>query len=360
MKKKKKPNYALRRAIAKFILIMLILFPIIIMNKVKIINMSLYINNFEYSKVIDALFEVKYSKNQAKNLLNDLKKKKLINDNTHNYILKLNSKGYNKNTINFVLKNMTSKEITSMLSKDYNKDFEEYITLDLFDYKKYKRYLEYQELNENLSLDEIVTRIELNLDKDYYEDVVEVKNPDSITCLVNKYRYLKEDYEPSDLVDMSDDYANNRDNQKRIRKEVYDWFKKMVDDAKKVGIYFYAESAYRTYNYQETIYNSYLNANGIKYTDSIAARPGHSEHQTGLSLDLANIWTLKEGMDEYEWVKKNAYKYGFIIRYEPKKEDITGFGAESWHIRYVGKKAAKFIKENNITFDEYYVKYIKD
>lgn len=357
--KKKKPNYALRRTIAKTILVLIILLPIVIINRVKIMNFSLYIPNIKYSNIIDALFSAEYTKDEAKEILDYIKEKDLITDNTHNYILKLKSKGYSKNTINFVLKNMTPKEITSMLSKDYDKDFEEYITLKLFDYKKYKRYLEYQEENENLSLDAVVTRVELNLDKDYYDYEIEEKNPDSITCLVNKYRYLPEDYEPKDLVNMEDEYANNRDNQKRLRKEAYTWFKKMVDDAKKDDISFYAESAFRTFSYQETIYNSYLNSMGRKATDEIAARPGHSEHQTGLSVDLANTWTLKEGMEEYDWVKKNAHKYGYIIRYESNKEDITGFGAESWHIRYVGKKVATEIYNKKITFDEYYVKYLQ-
>lgn len=358
--KKRKPNYKLRRDIAKFIIVFLILLPIIIINRVKIMNLSLYIPNMKYSNVIDALFEEKYTKDEAEKILNYLKDNKKITDNTHNYIIKLSDKGYNKNTINFILKNMTPKEITAMLSKEYDKDFEEYITLDLFDYNKYKRYVSYQEKHNDLKLDDIVTRVELNLDKDYYEDTKKIKNPDDIIVLVNKYRYLDENYEPKDLVDMDDEFANNSDNQKRLRKEPYIWFKKMVKDAKKVGISFYAESAFRTYNYQEIIYNSYLSVYGRANTDAVAARPGHSEHQTGLTVDLANIWTLKEGMEEYEWVKKNAHKYGYIIRYEPDKEDITGYGAESWHIRYVGKDIATYIYKHNITFDEYYVKFINN
>ena len=356
--KKKKPNYKLRRDIAKFIIIFIIILPIVIINKVKIMNLSLYLPNMKYSDVIDALFKENYTKSEAEQILDYLKENKKITDNTHNYIIKLGEKGYNKNTINFILKNMTSKEITALLSKEHDKDFEEYLTIDLFKYSKYKRYVAYQKKHSELKLKDVVTRVELNLDKEYYEDPVKIKNPDDITVLVNKYRYLDEKYEPKDLIDMEDEYANNGDNQKRLRKEAYIWFKKMVKDAKKVGISFYAESAYRTFNYQEIIYNSYLNVYGRADTDAVAARAGHSEHQTGLTVDLANTWTLKEGMEEYEWVKKNAHKYGYIIRYEPDKEEITGYGAESWHIRYVGKDIATYIYKHDITFDEYYVQFI--
>ena len=358
MKKRKRPNYALRRKVAVFILIMIVLLPIIIINRVKILNLHAYVPYMKYSKVVDALFESDYSKDEVVDLMEYLKNNEKITEDTQNYILKLHSKGYNKNTINFVLKNLEKKEITSLLSKSHDKDFEKYITFDLFNYNHYKRYVEFQEEHDSLKLKDVVTRVELNLDKDYYEDTKKEKYPNSITCLVNKYRYLDEKYIPDDLVDMDNAYANNSDNQKRLRKEAYNWFTKMVDDANKVGIKFYAESAFRTYDYQETIYNSYVNAMGKIKTDEIAARPGYSDHQTGLAVDLANIWTLSEGMEEYEWVKKNAHKYGYIIRYEKDKEDVTGFGAETWHIRYVGKKAANYIYKNNITFDEYYINFI--
>lgn len=358
-KKRKKPNYALRRKVAKIVLIAIILIPIIIINRVKIFNATFYIPNMKYSDIIDALFEVNYTKDEAKELLDDLKKDKKTNDKTANFILKLNDKGYNKNTINYLLNNMSNKEITKILSEKYNKDFEEYITLDLFDYDKYDRYLKFQAKNKKLDLDDIVIRVELNLDKDYYEEIEEEKNPNSMTCLINKYRYLPEDYEPDDLVNMEDDYANNTDNQKKLRKEAYEMFKKMVDDARKIDINFYAESAYRTHSYQEYIYNGNVSVYGREKTDTFAARPGFSEHQTGLAVDLANIWTITESGEEYKWIKKNAHKYGYIIRYTKENENITGFGAESWHIRYVGKEAAKIIKNENITLDEYYVKYIK-
>lgn len=360
MSKTKKPNYKLRRNIAKFIILLIIIIPIIYLNKVKILNLSLYLSNREYSDVIDAMFEVEYTKNEAENLLKTLKENKRIDDKTPDYILKFNSKGYNKNTTNYVLENLTNKQMTELLSKKYSKDFENYVLIKLFDYKKYNRYLAFQKSHPDLSLDDVVTRIELNLDKDFYEETEEEKDPYSLTCLVNKYRFLSKDFEPNDLVDMDDKYANNKyGSKKRIRKEAYEAFKEMVDAANKEDIKFYAESSYRTYKFQEEIYNSYLNNYGRDYANKYAAVPGYSEHQTGLSLDLANVWTLTKNSKEYKWVKKNAYKYGWVLRYEEDKVDITGFGAEEWHIRYVGKKVAKILHDKDLTLDEYYVKYIK-
>ena len=101
-----------------------------------------------------------------------------------------------------------------------------------------------------------------------------------------------------------------------------------------------------------------IDENGQEKADKYAARPGFSEHELGLALDLANIWTITTKGEEYKWLTKNAYKYGYIIRYKKEWEDITGYSAESWHIRYVGVKAASVIQKENITYEEYYAKYI--
>ena len=95
----------------------------------------------------------------------------------------------------------------------------------------------------------------------------------------------------------------------------------------------------------------------------MAALPGYSEHQTGLAFDVMTSTSTTETFEntkEYEWLKNNAYKYGFILRYPKDKEDITGYAYESWHYRYVGKEIAKKIKEENITYDEYYAYYIEN
>ena len=358
--KKRKPNYKLRRTVAKIIIALLILLPIFLINKTKILHAPLYIENMKYSKLIDAFFDSNYSTEETRNILDSLKKKKKIDKTNENFVSALNDKGYNHNTINFVLLKMNKTEITKMLAKKYDKDFEEYITLDLFNINHYERYVKYQKKNNTLSLDDIVTRVELNLDYEPYEETEEEKDPNSVTALVNKHRYISRDYVPDDLVNMEDGYANNAYGVKEIRKETYEHFKKMVDDAKKEDIVFYAESAYRDHKYQDSLYEQYINEYGEEKANTFAARAGYSEHQLGTTLDLANIWTLEEGDPEYKWIDKNGYKYGFIFRYKKDKEDVTGYKAEGWHIRYVGVEAATVMHKKNLTFDEYWIKYVKN
>ena len=95
--------------------------------------------------------------------------------------------------------------------------------------------------------------------------------------------------------------------------------------------------------------------------DKYTARPGYSEHQTGLAIDVkdgSGQYAFFKNSDEYKWMKDNAHKYGFILRYPEGKEHITGFSFEAWHYRYVGVDVATFIYENDLTFDEYHMMYI--
>ena len=102
---------------------------------------------------------------------------------------------------------------------------------------------------------------------------------------------------------------------------------------------------------------------GVEAADTYSARPGFSEHQLGYSIDLTNGESVPfeefHNTKEYEWLKDNAYKYGFILRYPKDKEYITGYIFEPWHIRYVGYDIAKYIYENNITYEEYYAYFIR-
>ena len=130
---------------------------------------------------------------------------------------------------------------------------------------------------------------------------------------------------------------------------------------KKENLSIRAISAYRDYNYQLNLYNKYLVHDSKKNVDTYSARPGFSEHQSGLVIDIDNTITNFddfESTDEFIWMRDNAYKYGYILRYPKGKENITRYQYEAWHYRYVGKKIATYIKKHNITFDEYYVRFI--
>ena len=136
----------------------------------------------------------------------------------------------------------------------------------------------------------------------------------------------------------------------------------MFKAAQKDNIKIRVMSSYRDYLYQIKLYNKYKTEDKEENVDKYSARPGYSEHQTGLCVDIDDTvlpYDSFENSKSYKWMQNNSYKYGFIERYPKGKEDITGYSYEAWHYRYVGKKIAKYIHDYNITFDEYYVKFIE-
>lgn len=193
----------------------------------------------------------------------------------------------------------------------------------------------------------------------FYKKVKDIKNPDSLMVLVNKLNRLQSNYVPHDLEQISLNYATNN---KFLRKEAKENFEKLSSDAKKIGYSIIAVSAYRDYDYQENLFNNYVKEKGENYALKCSAKAGHSEHQTGLSVDVMgsnNDYDQFEKSKEFDWMKNNSYKYGFILRYPKGKEYITGFKYEPWHYRYVGKDIASIIYTEEITLEEYYKKYIK-
>ncbi len=127
----------------------------------------------------------------------------------------------------------------------------------------------------------------------------------------------------------------------------------MIAAAKSEGIKLWMTSGYRSYYDQQYIYNGYVKRDGQEEADTYSARPGHSEHQTGLAYDLNDLtWDFGE-TPEGIWVAENCHKYGFILRYPAGKEDITGYKYEPWHIRYVGVEKATEIYESGLCLEEF-------
>lgn len=287
---------------------------------------------------------------------------------TINYIEKINSAsykleelGYNEKDIEIIIK-LTENEIETILNKKYNKLIPKLIEKKYFIFKNLDNYIEYFQDNSSDDLDNIIATINVKANYDHYDtDTITNTNiKGGNLLLVNKYTKLSNDYVPETLTNIPLTYAFN-DNQ--TTKEVLTAFKNMWNAAKKEGLTLIVNSSYRDYNSQEEVWNNYENLYGEEYADSIAARPGFSEHQTGLALDIITYGANKnnfEETDEFKWLDKNAHKYGFILRYPKDKEDITGYAYESWHYRYVGEKIATQIKKLNITFDEYYAFYIEE
>lgn len=113
-------------------------------------------------------------------------------------------------------------------------------------------------------------------------------------------------------------------------------------------------SGYRSYQYQTNLYNNYVNQHGEEEANTFSAKPGFSEHQTGLTFDLKDFnGQLVEDPITSQWIKENCAKYGFILRYPEGKEDITGYIYEPWHLRYVGEEVANQIMNNNTTLEQY-------
>ena len=139
-----------------------------------------------------------------------------------------------------------------------------------------------------------------------------------------------------------------------LDRTTYSAYCQMADAASSEGISIYIASGFRSYDTQDRLYNYYCGAYGKTAADRFSARPGHSEHQTGLAMDINDPSDSFIGTAAQKWLEKNCYKYGFIIRYPKGKEDITGYKYESWHVRYVGKALAKELTEKNLTLEEYF------
>lgn len=155
--------------------------------------------------------------------------------------------------------------------------------------------------------------------------------------IANKTYSLPEDYAPDGLLS-----------------ECENAFSLMKKDAAAKGLSIYISSGYRSYSYQENLYNRYVRRDGKALADTYSARPGHSEHQTGLAIDLNTVTRSFGNTKEGKWVAAHCHEYGFIIRYPEGKSHITGYSYEPWHLRYVGVETAKRITESGLCLEEYY------
>ena len=194
------------------------------------------------------------------------------------------------------------------------------------------------------------------------EQGVVIENPEKTDVLVNRKRNLPESYVPEDLVTLSDVptvLSNPEVNQ--MRSNAYDALKELFKAAQEEeGYELLARSGYRSYYTQASLYSSYVENNGQAAADKFSAKPGQSEHQTGLAMDItceAVNYRLDESFGETEegkWVAANSHRFGYIIRYPKEKEDITGYMYEPWHIRYLGTELAEKVYDSGLTLEEYF------
>lgn len=217
-----------------------------------------------------------------------------------------------------------------------------------------KEYEEYRQKNPDLSIEKVITNVNIGLNNKYYTNTKPSKYLNTEKILVNKYNYVTEDYIPENLQIVSSKYSSKTVKLVSYAKEA---FEELAAAAENENYTINAMSSYRDYAYQNTLYNNYAKKDGYDNADTYSARPGYSEHQTGLAVDIDNkkeYFTNFEKTKEYEWMQNNAYKYGFILRFPKDKVLETGYEYESWHYRYVGKEIAKYIHDNNMCYEEYY------
>ena len=271
----------------------------------------------------------------------------LIIQNSNKTEKALKELGYSKEDITVITEKLSETDIEKVLNMEYNQKLASIISAQYYIPDNLDRYLAYSPKTDNI--DDIISIVNVGADSEWYTNTEKTNLDDGIKMLVNKFHYLNEDYLPDDIVPISNWYAYEGHSTK---KEVYDHYVSMWNDANEQGLVLLVNSSYRTFEEQQEQYDM--------SNDDYASRPGYSEHQTGLALDIVSDGVQGnefENTDEFKWLQENAHKYGFILRYPKDKEYITGYNYESWHYRYVGEELATKVKESGLTYDEYYAYY---
>ena len=290
------------------------------------------------------------------NFYNDFKYKQ-----TNEY--KLTSKGYSLEDTNVLLDKLSENSISSLINQDKNDTLVGLVKEKYFLEKNLDRYLAYiEEEEEEDNLTDVVAIVNVNADHKWYEEELETDTSLNEQMIVNKFYALSVDYTPENLVSIPLDYSYGTEGENQLIEYAYDKFLDLWQAAHDEGFYLMVTSSYRDYASQKEIYDYRKATQGERKADETAARPGHSEHQTGLVVDMTSTTepsaTDFSESEAYKWLKEHAHEFGFIERYPEGKTYLTGYSPESWHWRYVGIEAATVMHEENITYDEYYAFYL--
>ncbi|MDF2699880.1 MAG: D-alanyl-D-alanine carboxypeptidase [Haloplasmataceae bacterium] len=272
--------------------------------------------------------------------------------------------GYNNDDLAVLSTKLSEEQTSLIITKQIPKNaLFPYLNYKNFKFESFEHY-ETIRLSKQMSyLETINTVNHPNLMINFYSNVQNAINVDNNLMLVNKNYYLKDDYVPKDLVfpEKLNLLIPQETTRNFVKQETYDALFELFEAAKKKGIYLYLSNGYRSYEKQDRIYNQYIIEGSD--ADRYSARAGHSEHQTGYAVDLTaksvEFLLIEEfaQTNEGKFLQGNAYKYGFIIRYPKDKEHLTGYNYEPWHIRYVGSQVAEIITKQNLTLEEYLIKY---
>lgn len=183
-----------------------------------------------------------------------------------------------------------------------------------------------------------------------------LENKNGHLTLVSKQALLDPEFVPNNLVPVKLPAVSGPH---ELRKEAAAALELLFMQAKEAGHNLYVKSSYRSYQTQRTMYQNRLEKYGKD--DGVVAAPGSSDHQTGLGVDVLNLeWAKRDGMTpafgetaEAKWMEANCAKFGFIIRYLPEKQDITGIIYEPWHLRYVGREVAEYMMDHRLSLEEF-------
>jgi len=224
-----------------------------------------------------------------------------------------------------------------------------WLTLPHFRSDRAERYAAWAASHPALTAQQVVTEVNLDRDQAFYSSVRPVSDPRSTLVLVNKHYALASDFAP-ELELLGSGYGKGS-----LQPEAARQFRAMADAARADGISLRSVSAYRSYSTQRYTYNTYLAQYSQGVVDNFSARPGHSEHQTGLALDINAARTSAhfENTAAYAWLQENCARFGFILRYPQDKTHITGYRFEPWHYRYVGTAAAAVCMKEGLTWEEF-------
>jgi D-alanyl-D-alanine carboxypeptidase len=196
---------------------------------------------------------------------------------------------------------------------------------------------------------------------DYPNTIKEcTRSGDDLLVLVNKEYKLPSTYAPSDLVVVGESVIR-RGSSYQLRSIVINDLKSLVNDAKAEGIDLSVVSAYRSYSTQASTYQYWINYNGgcVSCADRISARAGHSQHQLGTTLDFSSneindsLGIRFGDSNASEWLKENAYRYGFVLGFPQGYESTTGYSYEPWHYRYIGIENALEMRNSGMILENY-------
>ena len=212
-----------------------------------------------------------------------------------------------------------------------------------------ERYQAWARLHPEQGVEQVVLQVNMGLDRPFYSGTQVLEDPDALTVLVNKYHLLPDGYVPQ-LEPLGKDYGHGS-----LRPQAARAFRAMADQAREDGVQLSSVSAYRSYEYQAQLYAQYLQWDPQEVVDTFSARPGSSEHQTGLALDIntASLSSHFEDTPAYAWLEEHCAQFGFLLRYPEDKQHITGYRFEPWHYRYVGVSAAQACTQLDLTYEEY-------